>query len=59
MLNIGHGIVYPKPIGGIVSSNPNMTDAQIEAQRQMREQEKQRQIQNIVDKFANKNNPKN
>ncbi len=48
---IAGGIVTQKPIGGIVSNNNSMADAQVQAQK---EAERAQQNQNKLDTFINK-----
>jgi hypothetical protein len=55
---IAGGIVTQKPIGGIVHSNPNATEEEIQAQQQLaaqRQAEQQAQIDAMADKLAQEN----
>lgn len=59
MAIVAGGIVSLKPIGGVVSNNPNMTDAQIQAHQQAMQQkavEQQQKVDNLINKFAETNN---
>lgn len=59
MAIVAGGIVSLKPIGGVISNNPNMTDAQIQAQQQVMQQkavEQQQKVDNLINKFAETNN---
>jgi hypothetical protein len=48
---VAGGIVTLKPVGGIVSNNPAMAQAQIEAQQQ-REAQRQAQVDAMAAKLA-------
>jgi len=55
---IAGGIVSQKPIGGIVHSNPNATEEEIEIQQQQvaqRQKDQQSQVDAMVDKLAQEN----
>lgn len=59
MAIVAGGIVSLKPIGGVVSNNPNMTDAQVQAHQQAMQQkaaEQQQKVDNLINKFAETNN---
>jgi len=53
------GFISLKPVGGIVTNNPAMTDQQLKAAEDaaaQRAQERQQQVDNIIDKFAEQQN---
>jgi hypothetical protein len=55
---VAGGITTLKPIGGLVTNNPGMTDAQIQAQQQAaveRAAAKQAAVDALVNKFADNN----
>lgn len=55
---IAGGIVSQKPIGGIVHSNPNATEEEIQIQQQQvaqRQKDQQSQVDAMVDKLAQEN----
>ena len=59
---IAGGIVSLKPIGGLISNNPNMTDAQAQAHQQAaaeRAAQKQAAVDALVNKFADNNTNNN
>lgn len=59
MAIVAGGIVSLKPVGGIITNNPGMTEAQLQAQQQAAQQkaaEKQQQVDNLINKFAETNN---
>lgn len=59
MAIVAGGIVTMKPVGGVISNNPQLTDAQIQAQQQAVQQkaaEKQEKVDNLINKFAETNN---
>lgn len=59
---VAGGITTLKPIGGLVSSNPNMTDAQAQAHQQAaaeRAIQKQAAVDALVNKFAENNTNNN
>ena len=58
---VAGGITTLKPIGGLVTNNPAMTDAQVQQQQkaaQERAEAKQAAVDALVNKFAD-NNAKN
>lgn len=61
MAIVAGGIVSLKPVGGLVSNNPNMTDAQVQAQQQAIHQksvERQEKVDSLINKVAETNKPK-
>ncbi len=55
---VAGGITTLKPIGGLVSNNPGMTDAQAQQQQQQaqaRAEAKQAAVDALVNKFAQNN----
>jgi len=55
---VAGGITTLKPIGGIISNNPGMTDAQLQQQQQQaqaRAEAKQAAVDTLVNKFAKNN----
>ena len=55
---VAGGITTLKPIGGLVTNNPGMTDAQIQAQQQAaveRAAAKQAAVDALVNKFEDNN----
>lgn len=60
MAIVAGGIVSLKPVGGVVSNNPHMTDAQTQAAQQeaaRKEAERQQKVDNLINKFSETNNP--
>ena len=55
---VAGGITTLKPIGGLVTNNPGMTDSQVQAQQQAaveRAAAKQAAVDALVNKFAENN----
>lgn len=60
MKRIAGGIVELKPIGGVVTNNPGMTDQQLQAAEEsavQKAQERQQQVDNLINKFADQQSP--
>lgn len=58
MAFVAGGIVSLKPIGGIVTNNPGMSDAQVQVAQQAVEQkaqDRQQKVDNFIDKVAASN----
>jgi hypothetical protein len=58
MAIVAGGIVSLKPIGGIVSNNPGMSNAQVQAAQQAVEQkaqDRQQKVDNFIAKVAESN----
>jgi len=58
MAIVAGGIVSLKPIGGIVSNNPGMSNAQVQAAQQAVEQKaqaRQQKVDNFIAKVAESN----
>jgi hypothetical protein len=58
MAFVAGGIVSLKPIGGIVTNNPGMSNAEVQAAQQAVEQkaqDRQQKVDNFIDKVAASN----